>query len=268
MGTNYLFYRESNAPAEIAHLVWSFWEFRVRADAPGPLVHEVFPDGCVSLLYFCNKKFGYDGLAFTPLSLKTIVTEVYPGSFCWGMRLAPAACSEILRYNSGDRGAPAAIALDSPGAAPHLTAGLAEKLRSCKDFDEAMKVFCGLIAGIDISSERIDDKIAEAVNIIENSNGEIKIADIAKTLALSARQFERRFRKCAGLTAKQFARARRMRAAAVSVVENDKLSWADRAAENGFTDQSHLNHEFISLTGRSPNSFAEKVSKIEHGNLI
>jgi AraC-like DNA-binding protein len=51
-------------------------------------------------------------------------------------------------------------------------------------------------------------------------------------------------------------------------VENENLNWATRAAEMGFTDQSHLTHEFVAVTGRSPNSFAEKVKQIEHGNLV
>jgi AraC-like DNA-binding protein len=46
------------------------------------------------------------------------------------------------------------------------------------------------------------------------------------------------------------------------------MNWASRAAEMGFADQAHLTHEFSMLTGRSPNSFAEKVKRIEHGELI
>ena len=106
------------------------------------------------------------------------------------------------------------------------------------------------------------------MRIIEENAGEVKISEIANLIGLSVRQLERRFRKSAGLTPKQFARARRIRAAAVSVVEETEMSWANRAAAMGFSDQAHLAREFSSVTGRSPNSFAERVKKIEHGKLV
>jgi transcriptional regulator GlxA family with amidase domain len=57
-------------------------------------------------------------------------------------------------------------------------------------------------------------------------------------------------------------------AAAVSLVEETEMNWANRAAAMGFADQAHLTHEFSTLTGRSPNSFAERVKKIEYGKLV
>ncbi len=268
MTRSYLHYREAAPAEEIAHLVWSFWEFRVSEDAPGPLPHEIFPDGCISLFYFCNKKYGYDGLMFSSLRLETFVTQVQPGNLYWGMRLAPAACAQVLGCDPANvpDGPPAVV---SGGAtASQLTGGLHEKLGACGDFSRAMKVFGDALKKLNISPETVDEKVAETVRLIEISSGEIKVAELAAAVNLSTRQLERRFRKTTGFTPKQFIRARRIRAAAVSVVENAEMNWADRAAETGFTDQSHLTHEFVSLTGRSPGSFAENVGKIEHGDLV
>ncbi|HEV7644485.1 MAG TPA: AraC family transcriptional regulator [Pyrinomonadaceae bacterium] len=263
MNPNYLYYREAAPAREIAHLVWSFWEFKVREDAPGPLPHEIFPDGCISLFYFCNKKYGYDGLVFNSLRLEKFTTEVQPGNYYWGMRLAPVAGEKILRRDPA--GVADGLVADKT---EHLTAGLIEKLRRCANFSEAIKAFENAMAALGIPGELLDERIARAVRLIEDSGGEIKVAELAAAAHLSTRQMERRFRKAAGLTPKQFIRARRIRAAAVSVVENAEMNWADRAAETGFTDQSHLTHEFVSLTGRSPGSFAENVGKIEHGDLL
>src|SRR5262249_27733744 len=103
---------------------------------------------------------------------------------------------------------------------------------------------------------------------IEASQGEAKMAEDAAGVGLSTRQLQRSFRKETGLTPKRFSRSRRIRAAAVNLVERADLNWAGRAAEIGFTDHAHLNHEFVSLTARSPNSLAERVAKIEHGDLV
>jgi len=113
-----------------------------------------------------------------------------------------------------------------------------------------------------------DPMVAEAVRFIEHDSGEIRISELARRLDVSTRQLQRRFKSSTGLSPKQFARIRRIRATAIVLVENDRVSWADRAADMGFADQSHMTHEFKSVTKRSPNSFAEKIGKIDHGDLV
>ena len=101
-----------------------------------------------------------------------------------------------------------------------------------------------------------------------NVPGEIRIDQLSASLGLSTRQFQRRFKASSGLSPKQFLRTRRIRATAVDLVENRDQNWAARAAELGFADQAHLTHEFVSLTNRSPSSFAETLRDISHGDLI
>jgi transcriptional regulator GlxA family with amidase domain len=151
---------------------------------------------------------------------------------------------------------------------PHLTEGFLEKLDACENFEEAIVIFENRLRQTDFGASVSDEKVAEAVKLIEATGGEMKIAELAAELELSTRQLQRRFKVNSGLTPKQFARARRIRAAAVHLVENSGSNWADRAAETGFADQAHLAHEFVSVTKRSPNSFAEKVSHIKHGKLV
>jgi transcriptional regulator GlxA family with amidase domain len=113
-----------------------------------------------------------------------------------------------------------------------------------------------------------DEKVFEAIELIDLTSGEIRIAELAERVGLSARQLERRFKKASGLSPKQYSRTRRIRAAAVHLVEQSQLNWAERAAETGFSDQAHLVHEFVSVTKRSPRDFADKVRQISHGKLL
>lgn len=46
------------------------------------------------------------------------------------------------------------------------------------------------------------------------------------------------------------------------------MNWANRAAEMGFSDQSHLIREFIALTGRTPKGFSSKIGKTDYGDLV
>jgi len=163
----------------------------------------------------------------------------------------PSACAKILRFD------PSQIEskpVDEAADFTHLIEGLLEKLVVCENFDEAVKIYEAKIKSLELKPEE--------------TGGELKIGELAKAIRLSTRQLERRFRRISGLSPKQYARARRIRATAVSLVEEAEMNWANRAAEMGFADQVHLTHEVSTLTGRSPNSFAERVKRIEHGEFL
>lgn len=259
---NHLNYREATPPLELRHLIWSFWEFRVADDAPGPLRHEVFPDGCISIFYLTNKRYNFSLLGCSSLPSETVVTEVVPGNIYWAFRVAPAACASV--FGTAPESLPRGPGFEH---AP-LTAGLVDELDKCDSFEQAIAVFECRFANLSITPEDLDDNVVKAVQMIEASKGMAKIAEIAENIGVSMRHLQRTFRKHTGLTPKQFTRARRFRATAVSMVEDSDLNWAQRAAEFGFTDQSHLSNEFAAVSGRSPNSFADKVSKIDHGDLL
>lgn len=260
-----MFYREIAPPPEISHLVLSFWEFLTRGETAEPIDHGVFPDGCISLFYYGNENADVNLLFVNNLSLETVRIKVFANDVYWGMRFSPAACAKILRVNPSEIQSQPLI--ESKNFL-HITDGLLEKLIYCRDFEKAIKIYEMQINSLQITRAETDEKIAEAVKIIEENRGEMRVSEIAEAVHLSTRQLERRFKKSAGLSPKQYARARRIRATAISLVEKSEMNWASRAAEMGFADQAHLTHEFSMLTGRSPNSFAEKVKRIEHGELI
>jgi len=258
-------YREAAPSADVSHLVFSFWEFTVTNKDFGMIEHEIFPDGCISLFYYRNDDFKIRRLALNALCLESVTAPVFPGDLFWGMRISPAVCANLLRENPANLKPTQLVEAER---FPYLTDGLTEKLNACEDFEEAIETFEIHLKELNFDKNLCDGKITQALKIIEETSGEIKIFDLAGQLDLSPRQFERRFKAVSGLTPKQFIRARRIRATAVNLVENAQVNWANRAAEMGFTDQSHLTHEFVSVTKRSPNSFAKKVSHIKHGKLI
>lgn len=236
------------------------------SDDDAPMTHEIFPDGCISLTYRRNKRFGINGFGTNFLNTRSIVYQVFDGDIFWGARLSPAACARVLGADPGtwevyqwDGKTPMSGIFDTA-----LLAGIS----SCRGLEEAAEVYTARFKGLGILREDIDQKVLDAVSIIDESRGEIRISTLAGELDLSVRQFERRFRKSAGLPPKQYARARRFRAAAAALVEEDSVKWADRATEMGFADQAHLTREFSEMTGRSPTSFAQKVKKIDHGPLV
>lgn len=260
-----MFYREANPSSDLSHVVLSFWEFAVPVDVVSPYAHEIFPDGCASLFYYRNLGRGLHVVGVSGLHLEAMTRPVSGGDTFWGMRIAPAACRGVLRVD------PATLIQDrvfGETEFPHIIAGLADRLAAAANFEAAIPIFEDMMRSVAATPLDHDPKIEMAVNFIKHANGEIRIDELARRLKLSTRQLQRRFKACTGLSPKQFARIRRIRATAVVLVEDDHVSWAARAADMGFADQSHMTHEFKSVTKRSPNSFAEKVGQIEHGDLV
>ena len=257
-------YNEISSTPEIAHLAFCFFEFSIESKSSAPIPHEVFPDGCISLLYRRNKRLNLNLLLIKGLSLETFHTEVFTGDIHWGVKFSPAACAKILRCDPKD-------VLTQPvfdeKILPHLTFDLLDKLNKCKDFGESITVFEELLKNLKIKKNEVDDKITNAIKLIEKHKGEAKISEVADYVDLSTRQLERRFRNNTGVTPKQFSRVCRLRATAINLIEND-MNWANRAAEMGFADQAHLTKEISSMTGRSPKSFEKKIKDVEYDELI
>jgi AraC-like DNA-binding protein len=83
----------------------------------------------------------------------------------------------------------------------------------------------------------------------------VPVAKACERLGLLPKTFVRRFRNEVGIEPKRFARVRRLQRtlkAAKNPTEND---WCALAAEQGFTDQAHLIHDFRRLTGITPSAY-------------
>jgi AraC-like DNA-binding protein len=221
-----LFYREQAPPPDLSHLVLSFWEFTAISDSPAPIMHEIFPDGCISLVYRRNAKFGINGLGTNTLNSRSVIVPVLGGDVIWGIRLQPAACARVLgtdpakweTYRWNGEGPIFGI----------LRPDLYADLLSCEAFENAVEIYSAHLRDLGIGREELDGKVIEAVSIIEDTMGETRISALAGQLGLSVRQFERRFKKSAGLSPKFYSRARRFRAAAAALATGQKVNWADR----------------------------------------
>jgi transcriptional regulator GlxA family with amidase domain len=135
-------------------------------------------------------------------------------------------------------------------------------------FEAASGVFARYLTSLRIEPEQVDGAVAHAVGIIIKSFGSERIQSIANAVGISKRQLERRFRKEVGLTPKQYARVFRFRSTAIRMIEEDDMNWANRAAEMGYADQSHLIKEFVALTGRTPKGLSSKLDVAQYGDLI
>jgi len=129
-----------------------------------------------------------------------------------------------------------------------LSAALAN---AASDPDRVQKVEAFLLR------RRMHDKqdalVGNAVHLIRQNNGIIRIHQLASSLHLSQDPFEKRFRALVGATPKQYASIIRLR----GLIHNfpSYTSLTDASYEAGYFDQSHFIKDFRLFTGRSPKEF-------------
>lgn len=98
-----------------------------------------------------------------------------------------------------------------------------------------------------------DKLIVEAVKLIYQSKGTIRIKELNEKLFISQSPFEKRFRKVVGTAPKKFASIVRFN----SVLENmsEIKSLTEICYENNFFDQAHFIKDFKQFTGDTPENF-------------
>lgn len=98
-----------------------------------------------------------------------------------------------------------------------------------------------------------DKLIVEAVKLIYQSNGTIRIKELNEKLFISQSPFEKRFRKVVGTTPKKFASIVRFN----SILDNlsKARSLTEICYENNFFDQTHFIKNFRQFTGDTPENF-------------
>lgn len=102
-----------------------------------------------------------------------------------------------------------------------------------------------------------DKLIVEAVRLIYESKGTIRIKELNERLFISQSPFEKRFRKIVGATPKKFASIVRFN----TVLENldNAKSLTEICYENHFFDQPHFTKDFKQFTGDTPENFKRSI---------
>lgn len=98
-----------------------------------------------------------------------------------------------------------------------------------------------------------DKLIVEAIKLIYQTNGTIRIKELNERLSISQSPFEKRFRKVVGTTAKKFASIVRFNTVLDHL--NSSKTLTEICYENNFFDQAHFIKDFKQFTGDTPENF-------------
>ena len=92
-----------------------------------------------------------------------------------------------------------------------------------------------------------------------------RLENFYEQLALSRRQFERRFKQETGLSPAQLQQLNRVKIARDLLSQSPELNLAQVAFDCGFYDQAHLHQHFVRVTQQTPGQYKKrKMSQISN----
>ena len=111
--------------------------------------------------------------------------------------------------------------------------------------------------------------IENALTLLENSNEQISISDIAIKVGLNLKTFQRHFQKHMGCSPVEYRRICRFRSSLTNKLNNTQFkNLTDITYEEGYCDQSYLIKEFRKITNHNPKGFFKSTSKVDGDKII
>jgi len=243
-------------PALAAHVA-CFWTS--HALPAGALVrHRILPDNCIDILWQDRVPLGF--VAGTMSHAHRV--EVSQPTLTLAVRFRPGAARAFfdLPLQALQDGHPALDDLWPRHDAEALAAALWKREQSVKQ--RLGVIQRALLARLSAQRRAAGPAAAErlaraAVGLIEQTDGAVRIDDLARKLGVSRQHLALQFRERIGLSPKTFAMVSRFRRASAMLRRHAgaEVDWTQLALDCGYYDQSHLIHAFRLFADETPDSF-------------
>jgi|ERR1700756_1090287 len=129
-------------------------------------------------------------------------------------------------------------------------------------FDINQKVNIEALLNKFFNQKVIDKSILQSFSIINETNGQIKVDDLADKVGNSKRNFERKFKDTTGLTPKEFIQNTRFDYSVKQLKSSDDLIGI--TYDCGYYDQSHFIHHFKEVSGVTPENYTKIIQPVEN----
>jgi AraC-like DNA-binding protein len=136
-------------------------------------------------------------------------------------------------------------------------AELTERLSDAGDWDRCFDLVEEFVACRADGAPAPSPVVARALARLRETEGRIRVGELAAELNCSRRHLGALFANEVGLTPKTMARVLRFEALSRRL-DDDPAAWADIAADCGYADQPHLNREVRALAGVSPSELVAR----------
>ncbi|MFL5619532.1 MAG: helix-turn-helix domain-containing protein [Gemmatimonadaceae bacterium] len=251
---------ERPPPEPFAEHVLALWTFDVDIPEGESALHTMWPDGCVSLSIVANHGVPAAASIVGP-RLRALRAPVHGGLVLRGLRLWPDTAASVLGVN------PAAIRDLTRPATEVLGFGalsLARALACASDDAELDAVWATWLEPRIARAALPDPDVRFVVRRLIDSDGTGNIAATAREAGISARSLDRRFSAAVGLSPKQFARVRRVRAAIGSIAAGERS--VTTLARNARLAPASFTREFRSVADVAPLALMNELDQLEHSD--
>ncbi|MGX1810269.1 helix-turn-helix domain-containing protein [Nocardia sp. NPDC055321] len=173
---------------------------------------------------------------------------------CVEVRLSPARAYSVLGVAANALG-PGVVSLDElwgPDARR-----LRERLAAVGNWEQRFAVTNAFLAQRDRQDRVPEPEVLAAWQRVVASGGQVRVAELARSLGWSRKRLWSRFEDQIGLTPKRAAMLARFRCAAAGLLAGRPA--AEVAATCGYTDQAHLSRDVAIFAERTPGSLRSDV---------
>ncbi|AKJ03253.1 Transcriptional regulator, AraC family [Archangium gephyra] len=137
---------------------------------------------------------------------------------------------------------------------------VAEQLRLLPDLASRQRVLAELMR--DVAPPLVGDvRCRRATQLLEAHRGQLRVETLAEELGLNVRGLERLFLQHFGMTPKRMSRLVRLRHVLGALYSGRFTNLGALAVACGYSDQSHLIHDFKALTARLPGDKGALVNR-------
>ncbi len=137
------------------------------------------------------------------------------------------------------------------------------QLQNNQSLEKRVKIISNLIREL-VKEHKIteDNRVEQAISIIIESEGQIKIKELLSRVFMTERTLERHFIAHIGLTPKQFAKIIQFKSSISKLTQERYNSLLEVGLDCGFSDQSHFIRTFKGYTGQTPSYYLNQTKPI------
>lgn len=248
-------YTETLPSSEFSELIANYWAFEVPPSAGEgkPFAHETMPENNVSIVFIHQPYF--QGIRLLGPQIKMFKQQVYPGSVYLGIRFNPWVKMDGV--------------IDSKAALINQTSASPEYLKEVfreievqtfgQEFPDYSLLETGLLRLIENQKVMVDPLVKY---ICLQLKKEIGIEALVKTIPLSIRPIQKRFKATTGISMSRFRSIDRLQKT-VKMIYLEQASVTSAAHLNDYADHSHFLNTFRKYMDSSVKDFLAHTEKID-----
>jgi AraC-like DNA-binding protein len=250
-------------PPDLEHLVKYIWYFVPEIMNRPARSFRIVPSGCPGLIF--NHAEGKSAVRrldgqFYPVAFlhgqdtEPCINQDHSSSTMISVRLYPMALKQLFGVDAHELKDRVVPLNDFAGF------DLTERFVNAANLGEQLHSILEFLRHKLKSVQRIIPEVAESLNLITENLSLVTPSSIYKSIRISERQFQRKFRQYVGVSLEMYIRIQKFQRSLQWLQQGSFQNLSDLAYDLGYFDQSHFIREFKAFSDLSPGNMFKKLS--------